>query len=158
MQIFRLDSCVFQFLLLYSTELPFSQLILWITWLMVALLFLLGYKEGTLRHWSMSREGQGRWWRVWNTNLMRNSWENWNCLAGINWGSGKILSLYNCLKSCTEVVGLFFQVKNNRRRGNAPRLNHWRFKLDSREKLFTERAVKHQEQVTQGRVTIHGSI
>ena len=48
----------------------------------------------TLRCWSLSREGQGGWWRVWRTSLMRSGWGSWGCLVWRRggWGGTSLLS------------------------------------------------------------------
>jgi len=42
---------------------------------------------------SVSREGQLRWWRVWRTSLVRNSWRNWGCSVWRRGGWGWTFSL-----------------------------------------------------------------
>ena len=44
----------------------------------------------TLRGWSVSREGQQSWWRIWRTSLMRSGWGSW---GGLVWRRGSSLQL-----------------------------------------------------------------
>jgi len=43
--------------------------------------------------WSVPREGQQSWWKVWSTSLMRSSSGNWDCSVWRRGSSGETLSL-----------------------------------------------------------------
>ena len=47
----------------------------------------------TLHCWSVSKEGQWSWGRVWRAGLVRSSWGNWGCLAWRRGGWGETLPL-----------------------------------------------------------------
>ena len=58
---------------------------------------------------------------------------------------GDFDSLHKDLKeACSKVgLGLFFQLTSKRMRCNSLKLGQWRFRLDIKENLFTNRVVKY---------------
>ena len=99
----------------------------------------------TLMPWSMSREGQGSWWGVWNTSQMRSNSGNWDNLVCRRLGSGRPYCSLQLPKRRLWWGGwwLFSRITSNRARRNGLKLCRGRLKLDVQKYYLYKRLVRH---------------
>lgn len=87
-----------------------------------------------LRHWSMSREGQQGWGRVWSITLMRSTAGSWVCSF---WRKGGWGGPYHLLQLSERRlcwggigIGIFSQTDSNKTRRSGLNLHQRRFRLN----------------------------